>query len=325
MLRPILVLILCLLFFKAATAQKGPMVYYLKNSGKLVTIKDSADYFLEIFPPVTNVDKNLNIVKAFYRNGKLMLIGGTTSYSLNMFLNIKFQGPYMAFYPNGNKMTIRNFENGVTVGGVIEYYPNGNVYTVKNYTPDNHVYLKQCNDSTGKVLTENGKGKWVIFNQDFDKVDSSGQVVDGLMDGEWRAPLNDEASFVRLYKQGKLLTSGTVDKSGKITYSLVQVMPQFPGGLDALGRFLGRNIRYPQNAMINGIQGRVIISFVVQGDGTLGGLRVARGIGGGCDEEALRVIKLSPRWKPGLINGYAVPVAFSVPISFTISTEYRNN
>jgi len=110
----------------------------------------------------------------------------------------------------------------------------------------------------------------------------------------------------------------TEEDPNKIFTSVEQV-PEFPGGLEAFGKYLGKNIRYPAVARENNTQGRVIVSFVCERDGSLTDVKVARGIGDGCDEEAVRVIKASPKWKPGIQNGRPVRVAYSVPIAFTLS------
>jgi protein TonB len=82
--------------------------------------------------------------------------------------------------------------------------------------------------------------------------------------------------------------------------------------------FVNHNLKYPSLARRNGIQGRVIVNFVVEGDGTLSSIKVAKGIGDGCDEEAVRIIKLLPPWKPGSQNGKPVRVVYTVPIAFTL-------
>jgi len=112
----------------------------------------------------------------------------------------------------------------------------------------------------------------------------------------------------------------TEEDPNKIFTSVEQV-PQFPGGLDAFGRYLGKNINYPAVAKENGTQGRVIVSFVCERDGSLTDIKVVRGIGDGCDEEAVRVIKKSPHWKPGIQNGRPVRVMYSVPISFSLASS----
>lgn len=104
-------------------------------------------------------------------------------------------------------------------------------------------------------------------------------------------------------------------------YSVTEQMPQYPGGIPALTAFLSRNLVYPAKAQEAGIQGKVIVRFVVGNDGSLSDVKVVRGIGGGCDEEALRVIRKMPKWNPGKQNGKAVKVYYSQPISFRLIEE----
>jgi protein TonB len=96
-------------------------------------------------------------------------------------------------------------------------------------------------------------------------------------------------------------------------------MPAFPGGDEARIRYLNENIKYPQMARESGIQGRVFVTFVVEKDGNVTDVRVLRGIGGGCDEEAVRVIKNMPSWNPGKQRGKAVRVQFNMPILFKLN------
>ena len=95
--------------------------------------------------------------------------------------------------------------------------------------------------------------------------------------------------------------------------------PQFPGGDDARLRYLQDNMRYPAKARVSGIQGTVFITFVVERDGSITDVRILRGIGGGCDEEAIRVVKNMPKWIPGQIRGNAIRVQFNMPLRFTLS------
>jgi TonB family protein len=110
----------------------------------------------------------------------------------------------------------------------------------------------------------------------------------------------------------------TTPKKDDKVFSAVEHSPEFPGGIDGFFSFLGKNIRYPGAARDNNVQGRVIISFIVEEDGALTNFKVLRGIGAGCDEEAIRVLALSPKWKPGVQNGKLVRVAYSVPIAFEL-------
>ena len=98
----------------------------------------------------------------------------------------------------------------------------------------------------------------------------------------------------------------------------VEEMPQFPGGDQALLRYLHENTKYPPLARDMNLQGTVFVSFVVEPDGSISNVRVQRGIGGGCDEEALRVFRNMPRWKPGIQAGKPVRVAFSARLVFRL-------
>jgi periplasmic protein TonB len=101
-------------------------------------------------------------------------------------------------------------------------------------------------------------------------------------------------------------------------FMVVESMPEFPGGEPALYKFLAENIKYPQMAKESGIQGRVFVTFVVERDGSVTDVRVLRGIGGGCDEEAIRVVKSMPKWSPGKQRGKAVRVQYNLPVKFTL-------
>ncbi|MFC5283444.1 TonB family protein [Pedobacter alpinus] len=107
-------------------------------------------------------------------------------------------------------------------------------------------------------------------------------------------------------------------------FSKVENFPTFPGGIKAFGAFLSENIKYPEEARKANINGRVFCQFVVEKDGSLTKIRVVRGIGGGCDEEAVRVLAISPKWNPGMQNGEPVRVSYTIPIFFQISAGLEN-
>lgn len=101
------------------------------------------------------------------------------------------------------------------------------------------------------------------------------------------------------------------------TFTTVEIMPSFPGGEAALFKFLQKNIHYPHMAAENDIEGRVAIQFVVDWEGNITGIKViSNRIGAGLEEEAMRVVKLMPKWNPGRQNGQAVNVQFNLPVGF---------
>ena len=101
-------------------------------------------------------------------------------------------------------------------------------------------------------------------------------------------------------------------------FTYVEQMPSFPDGTEAMYKYIYDKIKYPAIARENGISGQVIVQFVVSKEGDISKAKVVRGIGGGCNEEALRVVNGMPRWKPGKHNGRAVPVTFTLPIKFVL-------
>ncbi|HBG70155.1 MAG TPA: hypothetical protein DDX57_05145 [Bacteroidales bacterium] len=102
-------------------------------------------------------------------------------------------------------------------------------------------------------------------------------------------------------------------------YTITETQPEFPGGVDALMTFLKNNIKYPLAARNNEIQGTVYITYIIEPDGELSNIKVLKGIGGGCDEEAIRVISLMPAWKPGTQRGKPVRAYFNLPIQFILN------
>ena len=101
-------------------------------------------------------------------------------------------------------------------------------------------------------------------------------------------------------------------------FDVVEVMPSFPGGQAALLQYLNSHVKYPVVAQENGIQGRVTISFVVERDGSITDVKVARSVDPSLDKEAARVVSSMPRWTPGKQNGSAVRVKFNVPVVFRL-------
>ena len=101
-------------------------------------------------------------------------------------------------------------------------------------------------------------------------------------------------------------------------FMVVEDMPQFPGG--NVTKWIAKNVKYPQLAQENGIQGKVFIKFVIEKDGSITDVQVSRGVDASLDREAVRVIKAMPKWKPGKQRGKAVRVSYTLPINFQLSS-----
>ncbi len=113
-------------------------------------------------------------------------------------------------------------------------------------------------------------------------------------------------------------------KTGKEVYTVVDKQPVFPGGFDSYSKFLISNIKYPEEALKKGVTGTVFITFVIEKDGSVTNVKILRGIGSGCDEEAFRVVKMMPNWVPGELKGKPVAVQFNLPIKFNLDSEKKD-
>ncbi|MBR6291606.1 MAG: energy transducer TonB [Bacteroidales bacterium] len=108
------------------------------------------------------------------------------------------------------------------------------------------------------------------------------------------------------------------EEDEQVIFQVVEQDPEFPGGVEALYKFIQSNIKYPQLAKENNITGRVFVTFVVEKDGSVSNVKAARDIGGGCGAEAVRVVKSMPKWTPGKQRGKAVRAAYTLPVNFTL-------
>ena len=140
-------------------------------------------------------------------------------------------------------------------------------------------------------------------------------------------PQREQGTKAIAYKE-KAVDKDTLDNP---IFEVVEQMPEFPdGGMPALMEYFGKNIKYPEAAMKKGTQGRVTVQFVVEKDGSIANAKVLRGIDPELDKEAVRVISMMPKWKPGMQKGQAVNVKYTVPVMFrlhepntTVSTDHN--
>ena len=128
---------------------------------------------------------------------------------------------------------------------------------------------------------------------------------------------NDEAAEVLKVKETIAEPEPPKVEETKV-FDVVEEMPQFPGGSSALFEYLSKNIKYPVVAEENGVQGRVVVTFVVERDGSITDVKVVKSVDPSLDKEAQRVVKSMPHWIPGKQNGSAVRVKYTVPVTFRL-------
>ena len=186
-----------------------------------------------------------------------------------------------------------------------------------NYTPIVGAIVKIVGTKKGTVTGPDGKFKLEVSDGDdleamyvgYESIKISVNKAFSEAGNKYPMPLKKESN-----------AEGEASNSNK-AYDVVDEMPQFPGGPSKLFEFLAKNIRYPAEAEKAGAVGRVIVSFVVEKDGSVSNAKVVRSINPALDAEALRVINGMPKWTPGKQNGEATRVKYVVPVNFRLQNE----
>lgn len=182
--------------------------------------------------------------------------------------------------------------------------------------------IKLQTDSPLKFRSADGSGKQPLIVKD--GVISENQNADNIPPETIESinVLKDKAATDKYGEKGK---NGVVEitmKKSSDVFTLVEEMPEFPGGVEALKKFVAESLKYPVIALENGIQGQVFVNFVVAKDGSVINAKIARGVDPSLDQEALRIVNHLPKWKPGTQGGEPVDVSYSMPINFNLPEEY---
>lgn len=313
----ITILILSLLIFQSAQAQKDTTIYYMKNNGGIVPEKDSADYVRYVMPADSLRGVYYYKVAEIYPNGYSKLEGITLNNSSKLLLT----GKCIRYYPNGHIKNIINYYQGVPVNAVTAYYPNGKLYITGKFGNEDHtynhkLYIAECRDSTGKVLATNGEGQWVKYDDDFKSVLLQGPVNKGVENGQWTFFLDGKPlNFV--YKKGEITTPINYDQTGTI-YTKTDIPPVFKDELGTFDRFVMKNVKYPSKDILDNTGGKVVVSFVVEVDGSLSNIKVLSAPSVSLGDAAVAVLKLSPQWQPAYVSNKPVRAATTYPFRFSV-------
>jgi TonB family protein len=231
-------------------------------------------------------------------------------------------------------MRLFYFENSQlrTKVNYIKYHPSG---IVKTWYPDGKMQSEELHnhidftsellnywDSLGTQLIVNGTGscKCVFNAYRMETPVEEGKMISGKRDSLWNGFRKDRSKyFEEWYKKGELVSGISFDQGGnKYEYTVNGETASPKGGMAEFYAFFGKKLKYPAKARRAGIQGRVFVQFVIEKDGTLSEIKCVKGIGGGCDEEAERVISICEKWNPGRQKGQLVKQKMVLPILFKL-------
>lgn len=266
----------------------------------------------------------------------------------NLFIRVDDDGKRVqqATYRNGERMgaEFTYHENGAvaekieTVGDketITSWYSNGQIRQIRLITkapPLTSTFPEQVTafwNNRGQQTIQDGNGRAVYQSQATSCSDTTrrtlyreeGAYENGYKQGVWTGRYADGSYFYEERYDKGLCQGGKAHTAGADTvqYSKIEEPPMFKGGLDKLSQFISQTLRYPVQASQARVQGRVMVSFVIDTDGSVDEVKVLKGLGFGIDEEAIWVVKATKgRWTPGTQRGRKVRVKHSLPINFTL-------
>ena len=273
--------------------------------------------------------------------------------------NFQWEGKVLAFDGDGNRVQESYYQDGKRVGGyegyypsgmvaeknepyndkelITTWYPNGQIREIRTVTKRPDMLAPETSpdlitafwDGMGQQTVKEGNGRMVSKTtvKSYGDANQStvlteeGNYQDGVKNGTWTGGYQDGSFFYEeefdkgVLKKGKSVT-GNIKAAD---YTVIEEKPMFKGGLDALGKFLSNNLVFPTDAQRARVQGKVLLTFVINTDGSVDDIKVEKGLGFGTEEEAVRVVKASKgRWTPGVQRGQKVRTTFNLPINFNL-------
>jgi periplasmic protein TonB len=231
-----------------------------------------------------------NVVKGMLISVLVLLIGVSIPILAN-YLNKKF------YISNGNDVT-------VAIGDMVKP-PTDEIIKPPPQIPPIKDIEKQLRYEIPEIVTDSN-------------ATSSLPIPDEINGRNTYQPPDD--STIQVVGDNKKDNPIDYDRPDNTIYNIAGIgeKPEFPGGEDAMMEFVTKNIVYPKIASQNGIKGVVYVGFVVEKDGSIDQIKILHGIGGGCDEESVRVVQMMPKWTPGKQNGHPVRAEMSLPVRFQI-------
>lgn len=323
--------ILFSLCFLSVKAQNTQNLYFLKNNGKYVILRDSADFVRVIREPDSGM--TYFVLAEAYLSGKPKTRGYVSKFEPNLI----YEGQVLRYREDGSKESVTAYNKGQQTGKCFYFFKNGKVGRVLNYD-SLEVYfpkivplpygsdflpyrLEYQEDSIGNVLVDGGKGHLKQKVKDFkdEEVTEEGDYVNGLKEGIWTESSTSGNYWAKdIFSRGDLVSGQRFKDGQTYTYTVENQAPVFKGGMEQFYRFLARKIRYPLDAQRGKISGKVFLSFVVEKDGSLSDINVVRSVFPSIDEEAVKVLKQSPNWMPGIHRGLPIRVKYNLPIAFAL-------
>lgn len=242
--------------------------------------------------------------------------------------NELLHGEASYFYENGQLQCKIKYYKGQPFGVIETFYPNGALQKIQAYDSilsDSkflYPYLLSYYDSLGKPLVKNGRGHFIEYTKRKPGIwRSIGRVKDGVKDSLWLTFYPNGKLFCEeKWQIGKFIEGRSYNEFDEETkYTELETYAGPNGGMAAFYKYIGEKMKYPVSAKRTQIEGRVFVEFIVERDGTLTNIKVVKGISPDCDKEAIRLVAMAPKWKPGHQKGQPVRSKFNLAIIFKLT------
>lgn len=309
---PLLVLFVC-----NQTLRAQDKLYYSESGSPLLGFEDSVFYSLP---------KEHTVIEGKYKIKKYYLSGDLASEGLYHESDGKTcHGSYTSYYRDGLKQETGEFGNGLKVGKWEAWYPNGKKRELVDYDKGSigplvlNYKVMEFYDANGKQLVKKGKGLYRTYYKDY-VVKSEGNIKKGIKTGSWKGFYdNGRTYYYETYSKGKLKSGTSYSPAGKsYKYDEFSIGTTPSGGFQDFYKYVSRKMRYPAQARRIGVEGKVYVQFDVNEEGKLTDVKVLKGIGAGCDAEAVRVISNSDKWASPIQRGQKTKQRVILPLAFKL-------
>lgn len=296
----------------------NPTRYFL-DSLKNITTEPNYKY-IRVVENYKNQEK-LFLFTDYYRSGKVNMKAISTKKD-----KPNFQGPRIEYYENGNKKQESNYIDNNLNDTQLEWYDNGEKKSEKEISWDSEnkntiVKIVQFWNKDKQQTVIDGNGQ---YEDSDENIYEKGPIKQGKKEGVWEGKnLKEIYTFSEIYRDGEFISGISSDKeNNKFPYKVLLEKATPTKGMSDFYSFIAKNYRTPS---LQGLQGKVYITFIIDTDGSLSDFKILRDIGHGTGEEAIRVLKKAEKWIPGKMRGMPAKVSYSLPITIQTARQNYNN
>lgn len=252
-------------------------------------------------------------IRDYYKSGGIAMKGATAKR-----MEISKTGAFLYFYENGKRKSIINYENDKPYGGYFGFYESGKKKVEGEWIDNKETVIPNINiktywDEKGVQIVKDGNG---FFDEIYGL--GKGKILNNFKDSIWVGEnKNFKFTYTEKYNKGQLISGVSIDSNNEEhKYTVSEVRPVPKKGMDDFYKHIGRTFRAPN---VEGLKGKIYVTFVVEKDGSINNIKVLRDIGYGSGAEAIRAVSSYKGWVPGEQRGIKVRCTFSMPIAVSSS------